>query len=441
MTTIFSSNWEASGGSDVTDGGLWTGSNGPPTISSSVKYGSYSLQTTAAQYANSKVYKTLGSTYSEGYLQFRIYFNTLPADGDYIVFARYVSSSGQIMRLVLSRSGSTYILTVENIANSTNYQYVWNGFAAETWYKIEWHAIIHGSTGATTVYIDDSIVLNRTGIDTDIASGANINELDVGIYSNTYAASNITVYYDDVVFADAYLGGVADPKVLELGTNTSGTGNATSLSFSHTLVTGTNRVVVVDVGIENAADIDVSGITYGGVAMTKAKDQSTAASGTRNIAESWYLLEADLPSEGSNTVAITCSGSASSLEINGWCSELGNIAQSAPEATDGDSQTSGNTITSTISPSTDAWVVSVLSCGNAGSFTHGSGQIEKLDFNDASSQFSVAVLQGGNGESSLASTFSGTVNRLVRVAVSFARYETPAATGMELYCLLNEMGY
>jgi hypothetical protein len=52
-------------------------------------------------------------------------------------------------------------------------------------------------------------------------------------------------------------------------------------------------------------------------------------------------------------------------------------------------------------------------------FSHDQGQVEQWEFNDASSTFAVAELQGGSGETSVSSTQTGTINRLVRVAVSF----------------------
>jgi chitodextrinase len=107
------------------------------------------------------------------------------------------------------------------------------------------------------------------------------------------------------------------------------------------------------------------------------------------------------------------------LEVNGFCSEYTGVAQGAPEATNGISQFNGNTISNTINPSDDAWVISIAGSGSAGSFTHGQGQVEVLDFQDSSSTFAVAELRGASGETSLSSTYSGTVNRLCRVAASW----------------------
>jgi hypothetical protein len=214
--------------------------------------------------------------------------------------------------------------------------------------------------------------------------------------------------------------GVAIAKV---GTDTSGTGNSLTLSFSHTLAAGSNRLVVVYAQAENVGSIDISGITYGGTAMTKAIDGVTTSSGYYMLVEIWYLLEASLGSTGSKTVSITYSGIASSLEVNGFCAEYTNVKQAVPEATDTDGSALSTTVTNNVSPSTGAWVLSAVGCGQmGGSYTHSSPQAGVLDYTDASSQFAVAELRGGNGETSESSTWSGSLfNRQHRVCASWAK--------------------
>ena len=226
----------------------------------------------------------------------------------------------------------------------------------------------------------------------------------------------------------------ASPGIAKVGTDTSGTGNASPLSFSHTLVAGTNRLVVVSVGIENNGNYDVASVTYGEQSMTKAVDKATGTTGYIYLCEIWYILEANLPSNGAKTVTITGSGTASfDMEINGFCAEYTGVNQGAPEATNGVSQTTGATITNTISPSNNAWVISAVGSGNTGSFTHGSPQVEVRDFADASSAFAVAELRGASGQTSLSSTFSTTVNRLARVCASFT--EVVAGYNLNLHVM------
>jgi len=219
----------------------------------------------------------------------------------------------------------------------------------------------------------------------------------------------------------SFLSIVQASGIAKAGTDTSGTGNALTLTFSHTLVAGSNRLVVVCFAGESDGGLSVSSVTYGGTAMTLAVSLETPDSGFKYIGQLWYILEANLPANGANNVVITTSGSTSSLEVNAYCSEYTGVAQTAPEATNSVYTTSSATITNTLTASAGAWVISTAGSGNAGSWTAGSPQVEAFDFNDASSCFCVDELQGATGGSiSLSSTYSSTVNRITRVCASFA---------------------
>jgi hypothetical protein len=279
-----------------------------------------------------------------------------------------------------SSAGSNTVLTV----GSTNY--VYNALPSSVWVDsgttFSWVSTVSGGTGKQFVLTGSS------GASPITAAGA---------YSATYKTVAIA----------------------KIGTDTSATGTGLTLSWSHTLVAGSNRLVVVCLGAEHNG-ITVSGVTYGGNAMTLAVSYESPASGTKYLSQIWYILGANLPANGATTVTVTATGDTTSLEVNAFCSEYTGVTQAAPEATNGVSQTSGNTITNTFSPSANAWVISAMGSGNTetASWTHGS-QVGVFDFNDASSCFAVAELRGASGQTSLASTYSGTVNRLVRVCASF----------------------
>lgn len=277
-----------------------------------------------------------------------------------------------------------------------------------------------GTVGTSTIYANSTSA--KVSVTPPIYDFVDINTGDVdsipdkGTHSNFLAQqAGPDSIYDTLT--EENMGVVGE--IAKVGTDTSGTGNSLTLSFSHTLVSGTARIVIVSIGVENGDTIDVSTVTYGGVTMTLAVEGITGTSGFRYLGEIWYILENDLPSDGSQTVEINCSGTPYELEVNGFCSEYTGVTQGAPEATADHNQTTGATITNDISPSDNAWVISVVGSGNAGSFTHDQGQVEVLDFQDFSSTFAVAELRGASGETSLSSTYSGTVNRLERVAASW----------------------
>jgi hypothetical protein len=214
--------------------------------------------------------------------------------------------------------------------------------------------------------------------------------------------------------------------IAKVGTDTSGTSTTLSNSFSHTLVSGTDRLIVVSILAENSDTYSISTVTYGGVAMTQAVDLT----GGFNYATLYYLLEVSLPLDGSNTVSITFTGTSNDPIQFGFCSEYTGVEQTTPEATDTTYQTSGATITNDISPSTEAWVISAMVAGNSGcSFTHGQSQVELYD-SDAGgvgggSSAAVAELRSASGETALTSTLTGTLNRLLRIAVSFTAASSP----------------
>jgi hypothetical protein len=207
--------------------------------------------------------------------------------------------------------------------------------------------------------------------------------------------------------------------ITKLGTDTSTTSTSLTTSWSHTLVAGSNRMIAVCIGIEHSG-VTVNSVTYGGRTMTRAVSYEASSSGVYMLTQIWYLLEANLPANGARTVTVTATANGGSIsEVSAFCAEYNGVKQSAPEDTDGVSQYSGNTITNTISPSTNSWVISSSGAGDVGSWTAGSPQTEVLDFGGTTSCYSVAELRGASGQTALSSTYSGTVNRLARVAASF----------------------
>jgi len=205
--------------------------------------------------------------------------------------------------------------------------------------------------------------------------------------------------------------------ITKAGVDTSATGTSTYLTWSHTLLANSNRMVVVYLSAEHNG-ITISEVTYGGNAMTLATSYETGTT-TRMMTQIWYILEANLPANGARTVAISADGYYTTQEISAYCAEYAGVKQSAPEATNGVAQISGNTITNTISPSSNSWALSVMGCGNIGTWAAGGSQVQPWQYSATTSCTAVAELQGANGQTTLASTFTGTVNRMVRVCASF----------------------
>lgn len=83
-----------------------------------------------------------------------------------------------------------------------------------------------------------------------------------------------------------------------------GNATATSLTFSYTCGSGSNRLLIVAVIGDLSVD-DVTGVTYNGVAMTLI-DKQLVVSGGERILYFYYLLN---PSSGANNVVVSASSS------------------------------------------------------------------------------------------------------------------------------------
>ncbi len=83
---------------------------------------------------------------------------------------------------------------------------------------------------------------------------------------------------------------------------------AGSLSWSHTVGAGSERLLVVGVSIRNNTGQTVSSVTYNSIGLTYLNSQSN---GTNARVEMWYLKESNFPgTPGAYTVEVTLSASA-----------------------------------------------------------------------------------------------------------------------------------
>src|SRR4051812_48768267 len=106
--------------------------------------------------------------------------------------------------------------------------------------------------------------------------------------------------------------------------------NAAAVSWSHTVGTGTNNVLIVGLAMEDTstASLAVNSITYNGVAMTLVPS-STATDGTSTFNRTvlYYLIN---PAAGAHTVSITFGGAVNGVDAGSI--SLNGAAQSAPTA-------------------------------------------------------------------------------------------------------------
>jgi len=184
-------------------------------------------------------------------------------------------------------------------------------------------------------------------------------------YSNVSANQSAQDYAASVATADTI--------VFDASSNASSATAGTTLSWSHTVGSGNNRVLVVGIVTEDstASDQIISSVKFNGVNMTPASGSTKSRvvySGTAyssTLRTGLYYMQN--PPVGTYTVAITHNGSVS-YRVGGAVS-LKNVKQQAPEAVVTNAATATAISTSVTIPNEGAWIVDVVGHSNSGSFT------------------------------------------------------------------------
>jgi hypothetical protein len=201
----------------------------------------------------------------------------------------------------------------------------------------------------------------------------------------------------------------------------------TTLSWSHTIGSGSNRMLIIGVcGLDTStSDLVISSVKYNGVNMSFVSGSSvTLTTSTSRKTELYYLLNSNLPSAGTYTVTVTYSGdvnnrSAGAISLTG-------VAQTAREAVATNSQ-SATTISTNITTLTNgAWVVDIVGSGSAGSFTTTtSGMTERWDVSAGSSSAAGSTKAAPFATTTTMSWEQTGAYRLVHSVAAFAPAEVP----------------
>jgi hypothetical protein len=165
-----------------------------------------------------------------------------------------------------------------------------------------------------------------------------------------------------------------------------------SLTWSHPIRSGSNRMLIVSIGGEETGPITnlpITSVTYGGIPLTRAIFQDASSPQDTIPLESdriemWYLLQKDLPAPGSHTVLVTFTGTVNGAGAGSM--SLMNVKQGPPEASASDSAGLKNKLTSYLEVPTDqSWLVGSAIVGYVGHFAPVDHQAERyqLDLNIA----------------------------------------------------------
>src|SRR5262245_57621336 len=197
----------------------------------------------------------------------------------------------------------------------------------------------------------------------------------------------------------------------------------TSLSWSHAIGGGADRVRVVGVTVEDAtsADATVTSVTFNGVALTAVPNSRRFGGGTGIIqTQLFYLLNANLGAAGSRTITVTMQGPVDGIAAGAV--SLAGVSQAGPQAVTTNVDTGGaRSISPSLTvPTANSWVVDAVGSGNSGSFTPAAGQTERVDI-------AASVMTGAMSTKALTATGATTLgwthtgaNRLAHSLASFA---------------------
>ena len=212
-----------------------------------------------------------------------------------------------------------------------------------------------------------------------------------------------------------------------------GVGTAFTASWSHTVGTGANRMLVVGISTERDTDNTPSGVTYGSQALTKVPGSFAKSNNTVRLStELWYLVA---PNVGTAQITATFATSVVNGIQCGAVSLFG-VQQGAPEAVavaTGTQLDNGTLYSLPITTLTNgAWLVDIAANGSVGDTfaTTTTGMTERWD-NNVSGQLSQAGATREVATAGLVTdtwTASPTSNRKSQSIAAFA----PAPTNQPL---------
>jgi len=163
------------------------------------------------------------------------------------------------------------------------------------------------------------------------------------------------------------------------GTATVATGAATALiTFSHTVPSGSDRLLVVGVSFDNDNSETVTGITYNGLALTKAGSVNNSDDAR---AEIWYRVA---PSVTTANVVVSLSGTLSSNRgIVVGALNLTGVHQTTPvgtfQSTTGGGNSASLSVTSSVAGDLVVAVYAAEQDSDSGACAQGAGQTEHWD--------------------------------------------------------------
>lgn len=254
----------------------------------------------------------------------------------------------------------------------------------------------HGVTGYN-VYRGGVLIGSATGLSyVDAAVTAGVE------YSYTVSATD-GVNESGQSAADTATPTVAVPPTFDA--TSSATPNSTgTLTWTHIVGSGSNRLLIVQVGNTNGATESVTDVTFGGVAMTHVEDAvATMGSGQRHL-DMWAMVN---PPSGAGTVVATFAAGATAVAE---ATSYAGVNQETPyrAAVTDDNSTPVTSVSTTVTGVAESDLIhSVCFARTSVDPAPGPGQTQRF-LNTFSTARMVGTTQPGEADGSVTSSFSWT---------------------------------
>lgn len=181
---------------------------------------------------------------------------------------------------------------------------------------------------------------------------------------------------------------------------TSTTSSGASVSFSHTVGAGSNRILIVGMSIDQNTTVNaISGVSYGGTALTRIGDTA----GTTNTVRIslWRLIN---PASGSANVVVSSNVTNKDIVV-GAISYFG-VNQTTPLGSFASAIAGSGSPTVNVSSATNDLVIDVVAVGGAllgNSISVGAGQTQRYNVSTAGI-LGGGIIGAGSGEAGAATT-------------------------------------
>ena len=262
----------------------------------------------------------------------------------------------QLSSAVLAAGGATIAGTLNSNANTT--------------YRIEFFANAAGVADAT--HGEGQRHLGFTTVTTNASGNASfsvsLSGVALALGERVSATATVDLGGGNFGSTSEFAANVVATTIYAGSSTSSGTTTAsTSLSWSHTVAAGANRILVVSVGV-NGDSTNISGVTYGGQALTRLGTASKGGGGgVKN--ELWYLVA---PTVGTANVVVT---TGASVSIVAGATTYYGVDQATPYGPAYAVGDSGNTITGpTVTSTVGELVVDSVVIRDRSILTAGAGQ-------------------------------------------------------------------